>query len=421
MQNYLWWSCLCLTTIGFLGCGPQGPLAGLEADGSQTQPLELENLFPGRGYDLVADTAKGFCLEPAAAAPVDETGGQEVVFSLQVIEDSKSLAREMQVSAAASLKFGFAGGEAKAKFVEESELSQTSVYALVAVRVLNPHRVVREIEFRQAAIGTLMRDPVRFRELCGDGYVSSIRTGGEYFGLLEVSTSTEKERQELTASISASGMTWSAEASFHNAVNNSVAHKRIKLRTIQLGGSGIEAAPCTDVRCLLARAHDMAENIRKSPVLVSAQVMPYSTVPRPDDVRQPIDTQVMQLVQSDLVKTRLDLRDHRARYAYALNHPHEFLGLDVHETQSAMRTCEVGINVINRSAIACYRDYNLCEMPEVIFPSAAWPVRKGPCDVAIALCLEGNINDIDVWQEQCIATGAAPINLMNCAQASGIF
>ncbi len=400
------------------GCGVElGNLIAAVGEASVVvERLDFDNVVPGRGYDLVTDSASDFCLTSTDAIPIEGTDGQEVVFGLQLIEDSKSLAKAMEISAAASIKFGFFGGEVKAKFVEQTEMSQTSVYALASVRVRNAPRVVRNTVQKEDAWRTLARNATRFRERCGDGFVSSIRTGGEFFGIIEISTSTEREKQELTSSIKGGGMTWSAEAAFSRAINSTVANKNVKVHTIQSGGLGHEDAPCMDVACLLERARNLPDMVTRHPVLISASVLPYRKLAFPEEATQtPIDTQIQLEIEADLVATRMDLRDLRAHYIYSLIHINQFVDISRENVEAAIRTCDGGINAINKNALACFRDINLCQMPEIVFPSVPAPRRKGPCEIAVVLCKEGRFGDIDDWQALCAESGGTPINLSTCS------
>ncbi len=143
------------------------------------------------------------------------------------------------------------------------------------------------------------------------------------------------------------------------------------------------------VACLLERARNIPALVVHHPILISASVLPYRKLAFPEDTRRPIDTQIMLEIETDLVAARMDLRDLCARYRYALSHPRQFADAEQSKVEAAIRTCEEGINTINRHALACFRDIELCVMPAVTDPSVPIPQRKGPCEVTGALCEEG--------------------------------
>ena len=397
-----------------IGCGAESlPLAPGAVDDLE-QPLDFDNILPGRGYDLLTDTVADFCLQPAIATPLDGTDGQSVVFSLELVEDSRSLASRLEVSAAASIKFAFAGGDAKAKFVAETDMSQTSVYALAAVHVRNAPAVLRSTLVIDDAARLLALDPVRFRARCGDAFVSSFTTGGEYFGLLEIATQTEQEKQQVMAAVQAAGVNWSAEAEFRQAVNSTVSNKHVRIRTTQRGGVGAQTSPCIDLDCLMKRIHDTPQHVLEHPVLIGASTLSYKKAALPEQSQSPIDTQIMQETEADLMGAKLNVRDLRSQFSHALTHPGLFKKFDKEELQAAIQTCDQAIAALNKAASRCYRDYTDCAVPTVHLPQVSPPRRGDACDIARSRCQEGDLQGWDHWQDACIGAGGAPVAFDTC-------
>ena len=356
----------------FVGLGLAGCFAacGVGADDTQLsrfalaeQTLDHDNLAPGRGYNLLTDEVHDFCLQDVRLSTIAGIDGQRTVFSLDLVEDSKSLAQKMSVSAAASISFGFSGAAGKAQFVADSELSQTSVFALAAIRVINAPRFVDHPQLQADAADTLRFDPERFRERCGDGFVSALSAGAEYFGLIEIATSNEHEKQQVKAALKANGATWSAQAEFERAVNASVSNKTVHVRTYQSGGNAPSGTPCTSVTCILTRASEMLSVAEVHPSLIDAKVLSYRKLALPNDVPLPIDTQHMQEVENAIVGLKSDLLKLRGEYTDALRNPDFVEPFDGQQLQQAVQTCDRNLQALRAAGSACYRSYQTCVLP----------------------------------------------------------
>jgi hypothetical protein len=334
-----------------------------QADTPDVDPLDYASAAPGRGYNLLTDKVHDFCLGSSEMRANHGLDGKSIYFSLDLIEDTKTLARKMSVSASASISYGLFGGEGKAKFVAESEMSQNSVFALATIRVRNAPLILFNPKLAADAAETLVANPERFRERCGDGFIGSITSGAEYYGLIEIATSSEVEKRDVKAAVSASGGIWSAKVEFEKAVNSAVKNKTVHVRTIQGGGDAAQGRPCKDVECILRRVDEMLGVSSTHPQLIDIAVISYRALALPRDADLPIDVQAKQEVESMIVERKMDMLDYRARYRDALMHPFYVENYDAKRVQEQLSACETNITKLHAAASACYRSHQACEMP----------------------------------------------------------
>ncbi len=385
-----------LVLLALTGCGPVEEERSDSGPRTASQSLDYNNVMPGRGYDNLTDTVSDYCVDFDGPSPIAGTDGQRVIFSLDLIDNSKTLALKMDVKASANIKYELYGGDGKAQFIADTNLSETSVFLLATVQVRNPPKVLTNIRLKDSARETLKANPARFRERCGDGYISSIVEGGDFFGLIEIQTSTLTEKYQLISSLNAKqvlGM-WSASGAFELAVNSTVQNKRIRIRTLQNGGRGETANGCDTVQCLIDRAKQMPTYVAAHPVLLEAPVLSYRKLELPLDSMPPVDTQNQEAVQRDLVAARLTARDWRGRFQAALDKPEDYEPFDRVQVQDAINTLNENLNTLSLAASECFRDYTACRMPalkSITTPFPRWLGHPGGFNLLVHL---ENIGDL---------------------------
>src|SRR4051812_42786409 len=123
----------------------------------------------GVGYDAVAGTVRGDCVIRSNPEAPSGASGQEIVFSLRQVENTQEFLEVLQVSASGSMRAALGRGSFKAKFASEQRINAYSIYLLVAVRVTNPARRMRDIHLTENARSLLAtQGPEAFRNRCGD-------------------------------------------------------------------------------------------------------------------------------------------------------------------------------------------------------------------------------------------------------------
>jgi hypothetical protein len=117
-------------------------------------------------------------------------GSQSVTFSTRAIENLSDLMNSLNISAAASIKYGTIHGSANAVFVNEGRVLESQLNYLVSVKVSNS---VEEHAPKTNAPESLEFQPIdgvpaeRFTEVYGDSFISGFIEGGEFNAIISIS------------------------------------------------------------------------------------------------------------------------------------------------------------------------------------------------------------------------------------------
>jgi hypothetical protein len=354
------------------------------------QPLDTQGFFPGRGYYANADAVAGDCvvakdydintnLPAIVPEQAKNTGGQEVVFSLSKVETAQEIQDKLNISASAAAKFLVAGGSAKFSFAEETKTSDTTVTLVASLVVKNnawtvPPNVRLHPEARDLLI---TGQAARFRERCGDGFLHSYTTGGEFFAVIQVQTSSREEKKAISSSIQGNYLTISGSADFSSKMQKIVKNSSTTVKSYQLGGSDADTAPCFDVACVAARISKFTEAVAAKPVVFDAEVLPYEILELPADAVSTLDVTVALDTLKDINRQRNASRDLLTRFLnvqsrperYALGSPNATLA----QVTDAISTINGNLTKLDDALKACARDPNTCKLPSVTAVSVVAP------------------------------------------------
>jgi hypothetical protein len=186
---------------GSIALNPQSGL-GIEIIGETPPPVPREEVivpYPdnsvvllGEGFDLITGQRKPAYCVTAGLAQTIQFGDKNIYFSEVV--DEESLLRKLNVSLSASAKYaGYTGGgnyessvETKTSTKEINIVAQADLKTFAVTMKVPPSRLnVRSLPIRRHDLTPeairLLRDPAEFRRVCGDGYVSQITYGADFY------------------------------------------------------------------------------------------------------------------------------------------------------------------------------------------------------------------------------------------------
>ncbi len=329
-------------------------------------------LLPGRGLSTttgqVFATAIDFELPPAPIPGV--VPGQTTRFELLSISDSRSLSQELNVGVSASFKMGF---EASAEFglARSKSVNSYWYYALIRCRVLNPPQIIRNKILKPEARERLVQEGWEaFSAQYGWEYVDGIITGGSYYALLEFQTSSEREKSDVGAKLSAHLGPFKVDAAFSNAMLAVADLASINVSVVRTGGSGKPVS--TTVPEMLQEARDFPITARDEPVEIFALTADYKsavvlpTVPAPNSLPRQKQRDTLE----DLGKLYVRLRDYKASVEFILDHLSDFdefrvleppaLTATRHQYQGSLQATAEELDEISNRARACAEDFESC-------------------------------------------------------------
>ena len=355
--------------------------AGSSADesiDSSATALDLISFYPGRGYVANADKAAGDCLitadnklivDPVRAANV---GGQEVTYSLTKITSAQEMQDKLKISASASASFLVGSVDAKMSFSESTKTSATAVTLLASVVVKNTAWTVPPgIKIADDAAQLMRAGTIgRFRERCGDGFIQSYLTGGEFHAIVQIQTSSKEEMEKINASIKGSYFTASGSVDFNKEMESIVKSSSTVVNSFQVGGEGIESSPCRDVKCVADRVIAFPTAVARKPVVIDQEIAKYDVLNWPKDSVSPLDISTALDVETELNRQRNFTKDKLNQFlevqsrpeVFALNAPNATLS----QVSAAISILNANMTAYTDSLKACSLDVAKCVLPATI-------------------------------------------------------
>lgn len=165
----------------------------------------------GRGYDSIRNQIKGKTDPSADLITYSVTQSQDIATSVGRVENESSLREMIGNDTDTTIGYGPVSVSASSKFSKESTYNAYSLYFLVKSRVINsPILLKNEITIGAAA---KVLNSSEFFNTFGNFFVNGVITGGEFYALLEIATTSKEDKEKLEVSVGTS--VTSGEASFN--------------------------------------------------------------------------------------------------------------------------------------------------------------------------------------------------------------
>lgn len=161
----------------------------------------------GKGYDDVSSGITGNCVAFNDVAQIKPQGTVIRRVSIELLEDSESITRHLNVSASAKIRVGLYSGSGAATFASDAARDSTSVFVAVYTEIigytfnLEGARILGKADGGTDWLDKYNNDVPRFRDSCGDRFLGAITTGGKMLGIMKITTSSEKEKTAVTANV----------------------------------------------------------------------------------------------------------------------------------------------------------------------------------------------------------------------------
>jgi hypothetical protein len=341
-----------------------------------------------------------------------QAGGQQVSIDCVTVEDVESLHKSLGVSVDAGGSYMGFSGSAKVDYLSSCDFSSFSTYVVVRVSVQNAFNSLDEPELSaDAAELVVAGNSARFRERFGDTFIAGVRSGGEYFAIYQLTSTSESERESLAVQVNAafSGVVASAELStaINSATARSASHLQVQVHVFRQGT--ISEADLN--------LEDIMTTAKTFPIDVSAGnsfpyavlLQDYSRLRNPNDRFNYIDIQNQQDTLADLAKKRFQFLALRDDYSYMLKHLDDFQNADGTPADRPAVVAEQhkvvdAINAMEAQASACARDASKCQFTAFDTGQFVKPVLK-PTTVTPA----GPLVTVPMWDTEDMANNGGEV------------
>lgn len=282
-------------------------LAAVPVRGATFAQPETGKVDVGDGFQMAEGTKRITCLKN----PLPDKSPrpyQLVTFDLGQVASIADMQKVLSISASAKFGGGLWSAQGSASWMSSSYYHSTSVNFSVRVHVENEEEKIKRPEL-DPKIDLMNR--VKFFKRCGDGFVSSIQTGGEFIAIYHFEASTEEEASKFAAEISSGSISGNGfSAAMGSAMRQFKSDSRLSIQIVRKGPIGEIPELTPDGIAKYAREFPpkVATN-GGNPYPVSFEVTPYSVFGiDPPDVDSAIrDYVIIRLAQGgDTATSRFD-------------------------------------------------------------------------------------------------------------------
>lgn len=312
----------------------------------------------GMGVNLLNGDIPGKAVDAGQITSPTNAKGLTTIYNLTIVRSFEELYNSLGISVEASGHYGLFGASGKFSYAEESKLNSQATFLLARCVVQNPFTQAENAQILPEAADLLRQGQVdKFKGRFGDGFVRGMQTGGEFFAIISITSSTQEEQESLAASLQAKygGIFTSVEASasLDENTKSKVSKSELRVSTFQRGGTGDEQSLTADIEAVMARLKAFPAQVQNNPVPYEVQVANYNTLALPDGPN-PIDIQAQKDALVDYAKIQVKLLSIRNDIEFIQLHPQFYLSSPAHSVLTAWNEFVTDqINQLVRHASKC--------------------------------------------------------------------
>ena len=213
--------------------------------------------------------------------------GQVAEFKFRMVTSQQSLEEELSIGVGVDARYGLFSGGARFDFARSSSLDTRSTYILASATVKNALRSGRDFTPTEAAQRLIdAGDTDAFHTAFGTRFVQALRTGGELYVLVQVTSSDMKHQTNVAASLHAeyNGLAagGSFQASFTQARNDASSHTEVNVTSKLVGGQGAQLQFVgAEADKIKAQMNAFAAAVHDHPVAYEAELLSYDALALP--------------------------------------------------------------------------------------------------------------------------------------------
>ena len=270
----------------------------------------------GRGVNTLTGLFVGKALK--VISKEQATSGQEVTYDVQITKTHDALMQSLGLSVEASGRYGCFSAEGKFSLAEKSSFNAQSTFVVASCRVQNAFEQVDQVEILPEA-RTLLEQPDKFKTAFGTSFVRGLQTGGEFYIVLQTTSTSQETQSSLSISFQAACQGFVASASFEMAYNqakqSSSSETNISVLMYQRAGQDEQMSYISDPTEIMERLKKFPEIARLNPAGYECEVADYNTLALPDVNQEEVADREMALI--DCAKLRLKYMTYRNDIQFA--------------------------------------------------------------------------------------------------------
>ena len=316
---------------------------------NQTESIEREIAWRrGMDFGVGIDSPSGAAMGVAATGPATDIPGftgEILDYSLVIISTEEELQSALKISASAGGGVGLFNASARMDYARNCQVNSSSVFALVKVEVSEAFQSMKAPGVDPAAAALLANGDVqRFREEYGDSFVRGIQAGGVFFGMIEISTRDESEKELINVAVQGSYSGFSASGQFSKDFQDVVKSRGVKV-TCHIEGGTLPSPLPTAVDSLIAAAGAWVRTVKGNAVPYSVLIDSYKILPLPSPPNY-IDLQhQLDVLSRCAIWRNMDLQT-LSDIAYIKSNPEQFTDLNLDDLTQKEKLIAADLNTI---------------------------------------------------------------------------
>jgi hypothetical protein len=283
----------------------------------------------GIGVNLLNGDIAGKAVDPGTITGPTQAGGQTTRYNLAIINSFEELCSSIGISVEASGHYGLFSASGKFSYAKESKFNSQATFLLARCVVENAFTQAEDAQIKTEASKLLEQGKTDlFQQRYGDGFVRGMQTGGEFFAVISVTSSSQEEQESIAASLQAKygGLFASVQVDVNldDKTKSKIARSELRVSTYQRGGSGDDQSLTADIEAVMARLKAFPTQVKNSPVPYDVQVANYNTLALPEGPNT-IDIQAQKEALVDYERIHLKLLTLRNDIEFLQLHPNFFI------------------------------------------------------------------------------------------------
>ncbi len=239
------------------------------------------------GYDYLVgvNTPGGDARNVAATGTpttIQNAGGDTISFSMTQVNTMVDIETSLGIDAQASGGCGLFSASARMDYAKKCNINSSSVFLIVSVQVTQAFTSVKTLGIDPTAAALIANGKTaQFQEQYGDKFVRGLQTGGQFFGVIEIATENETDKEKVQVDVSGSYATISGSGSVQSDFSKTIANHNTHVQCYYEGGDSSILVP-TAVDTMIARATGFPRELQGHGVPYLALLDDYSVLPLPN-------------------------------------------------------------------------------------------------------------------------------------------
>jgi hypothetical protein len=238
----------------------------------------------GQGFNSETGERVGTGLTIGQIGEDQVADGQITTIRFHMVTSQQSMESSLNISAEIEARYMLFSGGAKFSFAEKNAVNSSSTYIVGSCVVMNATRFGRNFAPTTDA-GRLIQtgDTEGFKRAFGDRFCEALRTGGELYTVIRITSSNTSHQSNIAASLHAElnalPAAGSFKAAFDTAKSDASSHTEVDIQVFQMGGQGDQVQlPGADADKIREQMNRFAASVHQHAVSYEAELVTYDTL-----------------------------------------------------------------------------------------------------------------------------------------------